>query len=87
MARKNINSVGRPFVATPVLALGVSNLNDYQSGQWVRFAGQKSPVRLVRERGTGRTFLLSRPKGSRLSIAALRLSVGVANPDVLTEVK
>lgn len=87
MARKNANSVGRPFVATQVVAFGVTNFDALQSGQWVRFGGDKRPVRFVRERITGETFIVPRPKGGRLSLAAFRLACGVQNRNVVPEVK
>jgi hypothetical protein len=86
-ARKNANSVGRPFVAAPVIALGVSSLDHLQSGQHIRVLGHKKLSRFVRERETGRTYIVSAPKGSRVSMAAFRLSVGVDTSKVVTEIK
>lgn len=81
------NGFGKAFVVTPVIALGVTNLDSYQSGQWVTVLGQRSKSRLVRDRTTHKVYILDRPRGSRLSIAALRLGVGVAKDQALTSVK
>jgi hypothetical protein len=84
-ARKNANSVGRPFVKTAEVAFGVTDLSTLQSGQWIK-VGNRKPVRFIRERGTGEMFILSAPKGSRLSMAAFRLGCGNENSKVITKV-
>jgi hypothetical protein len=81
------HAFGKAFVATPTVALGVTNLDSFQSGQWVQVLGQPGKARFIRERKTGQNFILNRPKGSRLSMSALRLVAGVAKPDVVKVVK
>lgn len=79
--------MARSYVATPVVVLGVSNLDSYQSGQWIKIAGNKRAARLVRERNTGRVYVVAAPSHSRLSTAAFRLTCGTPKPSVVREVK
>jgi hypothetical protein len=76
---------GRPFIAAVTLGLG-EDTSHLQSGQWVRRPGQAHLVRFVRERETNKTFIVPRPVGGKVSMAAFRLACGVENPQVITPV-
>jgi len=81
------NGFGRPFVKAPVVVFGVSSFAGLQSGNWVRVAGSKRAARFVRERETGNMYVVTAPKGARMSNAAFRLAVGNETGKVVKSVK
>lgn len=87
MARVNTNPFGKPFVRTPVIVVGVSNLDEIQTGNWVKTPGDKRSSRLARDPQTGRAYLVSAPRGGRVSTAAFRLGCRKSNDAVLTSVR
>lgn len=77
---------GKVFTKAETVVIGVSSFDHLQSGNHVRVLGDKYLSRFVRD-DKGNTFIVSSPKGSRVSMAAFRLACGKPKPNVVRAVK